>query len=87
MAKDYAPLEDDQYIRIKPDDTIYIACCDCCLVHDWVFGLEYDKETDKIYITATCERNERRTAQLRRHENGELQYANESKWILIRQDE
>jgi len=83
MAK-YHSLEDDQYLRIKPDDIIYIACCDCCLVHDWQFGIEVDPDTEAIYITATCERNERRTAQLRRHENGELQEPNESKWILIR---
>ena len=83
----YATLQDDQYVRIKPGDTIYIACCDCCLVHDWVFDIEYDEKTDKIYIAASCERNERRTAQLRRYGGGELQESNESKWILIRSDE
>jgi len=83
MAK-YHSLEEDQYLLIEPGETYFIACCDCCLVHDWQFGLEYDEKVDKVYITLDCERNERRTAQLRRHENGELQEPNESKWILIR---
>ena len=80
----YETIGDDQVIKIIPGEFYNIACCDCCLVHDWTFELQYDKEKDEIYIIGSCDRNERSTAQLRRHEGGELQNANESKWIMLR---
>jgi hypothetical protein len=48
---------------VVPSETIYkIACCDCGLVHDFVFVSEDGKP-----IGIAAKRNNRATAQRRRH--------------------
>jgi hypothetical protein len=57
----YKPSHDHQETEVIPGIGLNFACCDCALVHD----LQVRLEDGKIFISFT--RNNRATAQLRRH--------------------
>ena len=64
------------------DTAVYFACCDCGLVH--VFVLAEEKETGRESILII--RQDRNTAQLRRHGFGDL-HNGSGKWRMIRNEE
>ena len=81
MKKKYTEIEDYGPLPMPDEETsILMACCDCGLVH-W-YALAEHKETNEHVILVI--RDNRRTAQLRRHEYGELHRG--KKWRLIRNE-
>jgi hypothetical protein len=68
--KDYEPTYFDWR-----DTTLRFACCDCGLVHDWVFR----PNGAKSFVL--LRRMNRSTAQLRRHGYGNL-HSDVGKWRL-----
>lgn len=63
MKSKYSHWDQDEIVKINPKkDILKFACCDCGLVHD--FNFEVDK---KNIIRMTMDRNDRSTAQYRRH--------------------
>jgi len=80
-----------KYPRIKDgepyqlDTTKYIlrfACCDCGMVHDFVFNICPDNRT----LVYTISQRPRSTAQLRSHKHGDL-HGKDKKWFLTRHGE
>jgi hypothetical protein len=63
------------------DEVIFFACCDCGLVHTFVLAEEKRTGRESILII----RDNRRTAQLRRHEFGDL-HRGDGRWRLVRNE-
>lgn len=74
-AEDY----DEPQMPEEVGDVVYQACCDCGLVH----MIAWCENTETGEMKVRIIRDERRTAQLRRHEYGYLHDKN-GKWRLIR---
>ncbi len=75
----YRKLKDYEGVDIDREDGLFrFACCDCGLVHTMAFVVE-DKE-----IGVACRRENRATAQLRRHEFGNLQTRSVNGWTMLR---
>ncbi len=64
MNSKYTTLRDGDGFEIKNKDFIYFACCDCGLVHKFVFAIEENGS-----IGFALERDTRRTGQRRRYHN------------------
>jgi len=81
MSK-YNQIEDGGILELPEEgDTLYLACCDCGLVHEHVWA-ENIETGERVLVVF---RDERRTAQLRRHHYGDL-HNSTGKWRLIRND-
>lgn len=72
----------DEFEMPDEETTIFNACCDCGMVHMYVLAEEIETGRRCVIVI----RDERRTAQLRRHEYGDLHNGN-GKWRLIRNEE
>jgi len=72
---------DEVMLPEEPGDVVYEACCDCGLVHmiAWCENVETGEMSIRIM------RDNRRTAQLRRHEYGAL-HRGVGKWRLVRNE-
>lgn len=84
MFLDVHPLEiwrDEEEVPNQEGDTFTFVCCDCALVHH--VGVWRDKNTGEITIGMS--RDNRSTAQYRRHENGAL-HRGVGKWRLVRNE-
>jgi uncharacterized Zn finger protein len=77
MKKEIYDEITDSYI-VKPPMSFYLACCDCGLVHDIKISILKDKKIKLVF-----NRDDRRTAQIRRYGKTELQ-KNDERWKLIR---
>lgn len=76
----YEDIDDyGEFILPDKEKSVYFSCCDCALVHAFVLAVEKDTGRESILII----RQNRHTAQLRRHGHGDLQNGN-GKWRLIR---
>lgn len=65
----YSRDSGEKPFKICPEEQVlHFACCDCGLVHEWVYEIKGDKQ-----IVMTARRLNRATAQLRRHKFGYLQ--------------
>ena len=62
----YTTMSDGDIVVIKHGEYFFNACCDCSLVHK--LEVKIDKDADSAVLTVY--RDNRRTAQLRRHERG-----------------
>jgi len=63
----YRHIQEGESFLIDLSDPIFrMECCDCSLVHDFKFKLTAD-EKGKVLLEVTPSRNNRATAQLRRH--------------------
>lgn len=60
MARRYHQTVDGETFQIADDGVLHVACCDCGLIHKYVFKVK----RGKIYQTVF--RSERRTASYRR---------------------
>jgi len=91
IVTDAAPIELDIHhldvwkgemkLRDWEGDTFTFVCCDCFLVHR--VGVMRDKHTGKTLILMS--RNDRSTAQYRRHKDGGL-HRGVGKWRMIRNE-
>jgi hypothetical protein len=82
VSSKYEKMGDYDVFPIPEEgDVVYLACCDCGLVHiiAWFEHIETGE------VTLRCYRDNRRTAQLRRNKYGEL-HTKDGKWRLIRED-
>lgn len=62
MAKKYSRLESDEPVNFDwKDSHMFMACCDCGLVH------KIKVEVDGNNVTLMFNREDRRTGQIRRH--------------------
>lgn len=79
----YGKVGSGEEVTINYKDAVLsVACCDCGLVHHMVFKV---KRGSRLGITFY--RNNRSTAQLRRHKYGNLQNADSSlKYKMERKD-
>ena len=73
------PLEDGEEFVIEVGDNVYVACCDCGLVHRILTARNETGEIGLVFY-----RDERRTAQLRRYGFGDLQKEKNKNWKLLR---
>lgn len=80
MKKDTYDEIVDGYI-VKPPMSFYLACCDCGLVHDIKISVLKNKKIKLIF-----DRDDRRTAQVRRYGKTELQKYDDEMWKLIRNE-
>jgi hypothetical protein len=86
MSK-YQEVDDETLIQLEFDEEgdtgAYMACCDCGLVHLYVYSLCVDEE-GSISLQVQVVRRQRSTSQLRRHNSGSLQRGECSKWEMVR---
>jgi hypothetical protein len=64
MGRKYPEARDGQWIRPKRRGW-RMRCCDCGLVHR--FNIHVEKRGDRTYVFLQAFRDERATAQVRRH--------------------
>ena len=64
-AKKYIQMPDDAFLKILDGKCFKTECCDCGLVHFWT--LESRKEGRKNVFGYRIQRDNRATAQRRRH--------------------
>jgi len=77
MKDIYEDIE-DLYI-FKLPHTFYLACCDCGLVHNVKISMMKNGK-----IKFVIDRDDRRTAQIRRYGKTELQKNDDEMWKIIR---
>ena len=79
MSK-YQKLTEGDVIELNAkENTLNFACCDCGLVHRIAFGIHGQD------LGIAMERNDRATAQLRRHWFGDLHHpGSKSKFKIVR---
>jgi len=58
----YKQRKDYEGIEVLPNTLFRFYCCDCGLVHDMTWAIEYNNSLGLVFI-----RNNRATAQIRRH--------------------
>ena len=82
MAR-YPKLKNYEGFDIDPKETIIrFACCDCGLVHDMRVEIVSKKRVRRVQLT--YRRCNRGTAQLRRHNFGNLQTKSIGRWRMRR---
>lgn len=74
----YIQRQDNEEIELKPKEIFRSACCDCGLVHDMAVAAE-----DNGNIGLAFRRDNRATAQLRRHRFGNLQKKDALKYKMV----
>ena len=82
MPKKLRKYEDvgDEFIKLPlGKHWLELSCCDCGLVHKIYYSTN---EEDKLILY--FERAERATAQLRRHNHGQLQNKPVGRWKMVR---
>lgn len=78
--KKYKQIQSGEGQKFDDETTVFLACCDCGLVHAFQFHKKSNKEWDMVIF-----RMNRRTASLRRYEYGSLQNSkNTGKYMMIR---
>lgn len=80
----YETLEDYEPVFLGPGDQFKSACCDCGLTHLMQFCV-VDKDGEQLEdqgIVIRLIRDNRATAQLRRHDYGALHYG--TRWVMHR---
>ncbi len=86
MSK-YEEVTEEDVIRLSFDESgeagVYLACCDCGLVHVYLFTLEVN-ESEELSLCAKVLRMQRNTGQLRRHKGGSLQRGECPVWEMVR---
>ena len=86
MSK-YEEITDEEIITLDFDEEgdagAYIACCDCGLVHTYIFSLGVN-EDGEISLNVSVLRNQRSTGQLRRYKGGSLQRGECPMWEMVR---
>jgi len=65
--------------QIQPNGTVKFACCDCGLVHIAGVNVSHNGAVHLAFV-----RDERATAQLRRHNFGDLQKRKSKRYKLLR---
>jgi len=76
----YPMLEPNEPIKVpRGRNHANIACCDCGLVHTFVFNT---KSAVEIFIL----RNGRSTGQMRRNKRGYLLNGEDEKWKMVKRD-
>ncbi|MHA2068287.1 MAG: hypothetical protein ACXABY_28325, partial [Candidatus Thorarchaeota archaeon] len=86
MSK-YEEITDEDVIQLGFDEEgetgAHIACCDCGLVHLYLFSLTMNEE-EGIALDVRVLRNQRSTGQLRRYSGGSLQRGECPGWEMVR---
>ena len=78
----YEKLNDYEGVLLDPDKEIFrFACCDCGLVHSMKIVRESDNKIGIVF-----KRENRSTAQLRRHQYGNLQQQAVGPHRMVRKD-
>ena len=84
MSEKYKEVGDEMVDLPSGKHFFELACCDCGLVHRIYYATPTPEE-DKLQIA--FERDDRATAQLRRHNHGELQKEDSvGRWKMVRKD-
>ena len=79
----YAKFKDYTGIIVNiEEETLKLACCDCGFVHYYGLTIKDDK-----HIMVGFKKDDRATAQLRRHNFGNLQQRRISKYKLVKVDQ
>ena len=86
MAR-YPKLKNYEGFEINPEkETIRFACCDCGLVHDMGVAIVGNRAIGGQKVQLTYRRCNRGTAQLRRHNFGNLQQKSVGRWRMRREN-
>jgi hypothetical protein len=83
----YEEITDEDAIRLPFGEDgeagAQMACCDCGLVHTWIFSLEVNDD-EELSMCLKVIRNQRSTGQLRRYGGGSLQRGECPVWEMLR---
>ncbi len=83
----YEEITDEDVIQLNFDEEgetgAYLACCDCGLVHLYMYSLVMNEEGE-ISLQVKVLRMQRNTGQLRRYSGGSLQRGECPTWEMVR---